>query len=425
MLNTAVITPQTARPGPTSAPDPASPGTQTSTPFSQALGQASAQQRESAETRQTPQATSANDTGETDRKAAVAVAADRKGLPWCDAANEAVIGKGLPNQAHAVAPTTDLRAARQMLSDDKPDDPVDEELVELAELVSSLVLPRQPEAAVPTTAARETAPAAIDQDRSDTTGEQLPDPNALMSGLAALSQTEAETSAAGATLKVPRGGKAGALPVEATASPNNSRSEVAASAEFALPAGSNTALAPNADPSRAPAQTVTMATAATVAAAPSIVMQRPNDSAMPFQAELSVALRSPEFAPALGTQLSVLVRDGIEHAQLKLNPADLGPIDVRISLEGDRARVDFSAAHAVTRQILQDAVPALASTLRESGLTLTGGGVFDQARDPRGDARPDTPQAGPWGFDGLGDSAPSSASAPRLPRARGVVDLYA
>jgi flagellar hook-length control protein FliK len=160
-------------------------------------------------------------------------------------------------------------------------------------------------------------------------------------------------------------------------------------------------------------------------AAPLPVMPRPMHSAMPFQGELSVALRSPEFAPALGTQLGIWVRDGIECAQLKLNPAEMGPIDVRISLDGDRARVDFSAAHAGTRQVLQDAVPVLASTLRESGLTLTGGGVFDQSHDPRGDAQPDTPQGGPRVFDAMEGGASSHTAAARLPRARGVVDLYA
>jgi flagellar hook-length control protein FliK len=152
---------------------------------------------------------------------------------------------------------------------------------------------------------------------------------------------------------------------------------------------------------------------------------RLHDATRPFQAELKAAVGSNQFAPALGTQLSVLVRDGIEHAQLKLNPADMGPIEVRISLDGSQAQVDFSAAHAATRQALQDAVPALASALRESGLTLTGGGVFEQPREQRGDAR----QAGPRGAARSSDSVPGTVSPgielSRMARARGVVDLYA
>jgi flagellar hook-length control protein FliK len=121
----------------------------------------------------------------------------------------------------------------------------------------------------------------------------------------------------------------------------------------------------------------------------------------------------------------VWVRDGIDHAQLKLNPAAMGPIEVRISLDGTQAQVDFSAAHAATRQALQDAVPALAGALRENGLTLTGGGVFEQAREQRGDTRQEgSRQPGGDRRTPL-DSAAASMAGARPTRTRGVVDLYA
>jgi flagellar hook-length control protein FliK len=151
----------------------------------------------------------------------------------------------------------------------------------------------------------------------------------------------------------------------------------------------------------------------------------PTDRAAPWQAELKAAVGSKEFAPALGSQLNVMVRDGVEHAHLKLNPADLGPIEVRIRLDGTQAQVDFSAAHAATRQALQEAVPALAGALRENGLTLTGGGVFEQPREQRGEARQDSVRSTPGAHGGAADSPTSPTPAPRLPRARGVVDLYA
>ena len=150
-----------------------------------------------------------------------------------------------------------------------------------------------------------------------------------------------------------------------------------------------------------------------------------SEIAPPFQAELKAALGTSEFASNLGSQLSVLVRDGIEHAQLKLNPAEMGPIEVRIRLDGTQAQVDFSAAHAATRQALQDAVPALASALLDNGLTLTGGGVFEQPREPRGEARRDLPNGGAATGTTTREGAGPDTSPPRMPRARGVVDLYA
>lgn len=152
---------------------------------------------------------------------------------------------------------------------------------------------------------------------------------------------------------------------------------------------------------------------------------RASENAPPFQAELKAALGTTEFASNLGSQLSVLVRDGIEHAQLKLNPAEMGPIEVRIRLDGTQAQVDFSAAHAATRQALQDAVPALASALLDNGLTLTGGGVFEQPREPRGEARREQPHGNAATGTTPREGAHTDTRAPRLPRARGVVDLYA
>ena len=152
---------------------------------------------------------------------------------------------------------------------------------------------------------------------------------------------------------------------------------------------------------------------------------RPADAGTPLQAELHAELGSKDFAPALGSQLKVLVRDGVEHAQLRLNPAEMGPIEVRIRIDGSQAQVEFSAAQAPTRQALQEAVPALASALRDAGLTLSGGGVFEQARDPRGDAQPQARHgAVPSGENSIDEGAPLTP-APRMPRARGAVDLYA
>ena len=152
---------------------------------------------------------------------------------------------------------------------------------------------------------------------------------------------------------------------------------------------------------------------------------RPADAGTPLQAELHAELGSKDFAPALGSQLKVLVRDGVEHAQLRLNPAEMGPIEVRIRSDGSQAQVEFSAAQAPTRQALQEAVPALASALRDAGLTLSGGGVFEQARDPRGDAQPQARHgAVPSGENSIDEGAPLTP-APRMPRARGAVDLYA
>ena len=68
---------------------------------------------------------------------------------------------------------------------------------------------------------------------------------------------------------------------------------------------------------------------------------------------------------------------------------------------------------------------ALATALRESGLTLTGGGVFEQPREPRGDASAQPHPGGRTDAELASDEPLPPSAAPRLPRARGVLDLYA
>lgn len=142
--------------------------------------------------------------------------------------------------------------------------------------------------------------------------------------------------------------------------------------------------------------------------------------------QLDTPLTHPGFAPALGAEVTLLVKDGVQHARLHLNPAEMGPITVQIQIEGERAQVTMSAEQAPTRQALEQALPALAGALRDSGLTLTGGGVFEQprqgGREPgNGGGNGERPAAGA-GRDGE-PVAPDTARP--LPAPRGVVDLYA
>lgn len=140
------------------------------------------------------------------------------------------------------------------------------------------------------------------------------------------------------------------------------------------------------------------------------------------QAQIAASPGSAAFAPELGAQISTFVRQGVERAQLQLHPAEMGPVTVQILVEGAAAQVRLWAEQPATRTALEQAMPTLAGQLRESGLTLTGGGVFEQA--------PQTPEQA-W-HEALQDkgqaphaAAPAGAALAAPVRRRGVVDLIA
>ena len=158
-------------------------------------------------------------------------------------------------------------------------------------------------------------------------------------------------------------------------------------------------------------------------------------SSLQAEAHLPATPGSAQFGTQLGAQISTFVQGGVEHARLHLNPADMGPVSVQIQLDGQTARVHLSAENALTRQALEQALPLLASSLREAGLTLSGGGVFEQARqrggaqsgeDAGNDADRDADRdAGNGNPRNSADDNLHTARSASPARRRGVVDLVA
>ena len=141
---------------------------------------------------------------------------------------------------------------------------------------------------------------------------------------------------------------------------------------------------------------------------------------------VATPVTSPEFNQALGVQVSVLARDGVQHAELHLNPTDMGPISVQIALEGTRAQVDFGADSFATRQIIESGLPELASARRDAGFTLAGGGVSQLARgqqDREGGER--QPGQSSRRMNASGDVQAVTARRTTVKMSQGGVDLYA
>lgn len=144
-------------------------------------------------------------------------------------------------------------------------------------------------------------------------------------------------------------------------------------------------------------------------------------------AQVPTPVTSPDFSQALASQLTTFARDGVQEAQLQLNPADMGPISVQITLDGSQAQIDFAATHARTREALEAAWPALAASLNSAGLTLGGGGVFEQRSGARdGDAQGTGAASGGRRVGEVAEAGePAARTTVRVDRHRGVLDLYA
>ena len=185
-----------------------------------------------------------------------------------------------------------------------------------------------------------------------------------------------------------------------------------------------------------------MAVQAGAVGAPANALQTPDQGvhqappAAPAQATLPMTPQSPTFAPALGQQIDVWMKGGVQHAEVQLSPQDLGPIRVRIEMEGAHARVHMSADVASTRDALQQAMPQLSEQLGQVGLSLTGGGVSDQPAFQQSQAQAQANAdggfggsgrqgAGTGGHAGGGEDIAMASAARQQAQRRGLLDMYA
>ncbi len=98
---------------------------------------------------------------------------------------------------------------------------------------------------------------------------------------------------------------------------------------------------------------------------------------------LTPQVGDPRWAPALGERLVWMVEGDVKHAELRLNPPDLGPLEVRIAMVDDEARITFTAAHPSVREAVEAALPRLRDMLGTSGVNLVQVDVSGQGAGHR------------------------------------------
>jgi flagellar hook-length control protein FliK len=147
---------------------------------------------------------------------------------------------------------------------------------------------------------------------------------------------------------------------------------------------------------------------------------------------LPARVGTPNWDNQVGQKIVWMVAGGEQTASLTLNPPDLGPMQVVLSVNGDQASVAFSANQQEVRNALENALPRLREMMGESGLSLgsatVSAGMPDQ-RQAQGDANGSSGSGGR--HRGNGGASTEEAAVPRVSGRttiigdRGMVDTFA
>lgn len=107
------------------------------------------------------------------------------------------------------------------------------------------------------------------------------------------------------------------------------------------------------------------------------------------EAALRVPVRHPEFGQAVGERLVWLVKNDVQEAKIRLDPPNLGPLEINVSVKDDRASILIHASHPVTRDVLEAEAPRLRGMLGDNGFAAIDVNVSrDNSRQQPGGGRP-------------------------------------
>lgn len=95
-----------------------------------------------------------------------------------------------------------------------------------------------------------------------------------------------------------------------------------------------------------------------------------SSSALSTPPAISAPLGDAAWGQAMGDRIMWMMGKGVQGASIRINPPELGPIHVQISVKNDQTNVHMLVQHGVVKEALEAAMPRLREMLGESNLQL-------------------------------------------------------
>lgn len=99
----------------------------------------------------------------------------------------------------------------------------------------------------------------------------------------------------------------------------------------------------------------------------------------PVNTQLNAPFGSPQWQDALGQQIMMFSRNGQQSAELRLNPQELGSIQISLKIDDNQAQIHLVSANSQVRSALEAALPHLRNAMAESGISLGQSSVGSDA----------------------------------------------
>jgi flagellar hook-length control protein FliK len=101
-----------------------------------------------------------------------------------------------------------------------------------------------------------------------------------------------------------------------------------------------------------------------------------------FVSGLDKPLNAPGWQEGLGDRIIWMAEKSLQSAEIRLNPAHLGPLEIRIQMDQDQATIHFATHHATVREAIEAAVPKLREMLGTHEISLADVNVMVPSGSP-------------------------------------------
>ena len=102
----------------------------------------------------------------------------------------------------------------------------------------------------------------------------------------------------------------------------------------------------------------------------------PTAQAMPLTGQLGSELWQQQ----VSQNIAYFSRQGLQQAQLRLHPEELGSLNIHLKIEDNQAVMHFVSPHSHVRAAMESMMPVLRSALQESGINLAQSSVGQEYR---------------------------------------------
>lgn len=93
---------------------------------------------------------------------------------------------------------------------------------------------------------------------------------------------------------------------------------------------------------------------------------------------IQTPVATPQWGDAVAERMVWFSVKSVASAELKLDPPELGPLQVRITTQGDQTNITFTSQHLAVRDALDQSLPRLREIFSENGLNLSNVDVSEQ-----------------------------------------------